>query len=72
MSAPILVTGAPGNVGTPLVLELLRRGVDVRVAAFHTAAARPKSPADVALVPFDFVDPATFGAFDGVEQCRRL
>lgn len=56
MSAPILVTGAPGNVGTPLVDELLRRGVDVRVAAFHTAAARSTLPPDVASVPFDFAD----------------
>ncbi len=67
MSAPVLVTGAPGNVGTPLVEELLRRGVDVRVAAFHTAAARSTLPADVALVPFDF---ATF-ARDHAATWRR-
>lgn len=29
----ILVTGAPGNVGTSLVSELLVRGAPVRVAA---------------------------------------
>ncbi len=72
MSAPIMVTGAPGNVGTPLVEELLRRGVDVRVAAFHTAAARSTLPADVELVPFDFADSGTFDAFDGVERMFLL
>lgn len=33
MTSPILASGAPGNVGTPLVEELLRLGAPVRIAA---------------------------------------
>jgi len=40
MTASILVTGAPGNVGTPLVAELLRLGAPVRVAAWDVATAQ--------------------------------
>ncbi|GGM08310.1 NAD(P)-dependent oxidoreductase [Deinococcus aerophilus] len=34
------VTGAPGNIGTPLVRELLRRGARVRVLARHPDRAQ--------------------------------
>jgi uncharacterized protein YbjT (DUF2867 family) len=40
MTPPILVTGAPGNVGTPLVRELIATGASVRVGAWHVRAAR--------------------------------
>ncbi len=41
MNGPVIgVTGAPGNTGTPLVHELLRRGVRVRVLARHPDRAR--------------------------------
>ncbi len=58
--ATILVTGATGNVGAPLVDELRRAG-----AAVRPASRRPSAPDGVA---FDFRDRATWGpAFDGVE-----
>lgn len=73
MTAPILVTGAPGNVGSPLVDELRRLGAPVRVAAFDVQAARDAFGTAVGVVPFDLMDPATFGrAFDGVERMFLL
>ena len=70
--SPILVTGAPGNVGTPLVRELLRLDAPVRIAARDVAAARAAFGDAVEVVPFDFTNPATFGAFDGVERMFLL
>ena len=72
MTAPILVTGAPGNVGTPLVRELLRLGAQVRVAARDVAAARTAFGDAVEVAPFDFADPATFGALDGATRMFLL
>ncbi|HYO42231.1 MAG TPA: NmrA family NAD(P)-binding protein [Candidatus Limnocylindrales bacterium] len=72
MTGPVLVTGAPGNVGTPLVLELLRLGASVRVAALDVAAARTVFGDEVEVVPFDFADPTTSGVFDGVERMFLL
>jgi uncharacterized protein YbjT (DUF2867 family) len=72
MSAPILVTGAPGNAGTPLVRELLGLGADVRAAARNPTAARSALGDAVEVVPFDMTDRATFGAFDGVERLFLL
>jgi uncharacterized protein YbjT (DUF2867 family) len=72
MSAPILVTGAPGNTGTPLVRELLALGAAVRVAARDPVAARSVFGEAVEVVRFDMTDAATFGVFDGVERMFLL
>lgn len=73
MTAPILVTGASGNVGTPLVPELLNLGAPVRVAARDVAVARARFGDTVEVVPFDFKRPETFGpAFAGVERMFLL
>ena len=72
MTRPVLVTGAPGNVGTPLVHELLRLGAQVRVAARDVVAARTVFGDAVEVVPFDFADPATVGAFDGATRMFLL
>ena len=69
---PVLVTGAPGNVGTPLVHELVGLGAPVRIAAWDVAAARTAFGDEVEVVPFDFTDPTTFGAFEGVERMFLL
>ncbi len=66
--APVLVTGATGNVGRYVVDGLQRAGAPVR------AAVRPASdatatpwPATVERVPFDWQDSSTWsGAFAGV------
>ena len=72
-SPPVLVTGAPGNVGTPLVAELLHLGARVRVAAWDAAAARAAFGGGVEVVPFDFERPETFAtAFAGVERMFLL
>ncbi len=73
MTAPILVTGAPGNVGTPLVQELLGLGAAVRVAAWDPDLARRDLGGAVEVVPFDFTRAETFGpAFAGVERMFLL
>jgi uncharacterized protein YbjT (DUF2867 family) len=73
MTAPVLVTGAPGNVGTPLVEELLQLGAKVRVAARDIGAARRAFGDAVEVVPFDLSKPETFGpAFAGVERMFLL
>lgn len=65
MASPLLVTGATGNVGAPLVDALVGAGVAVRTACRHPAGAT--SPL-VDPVRFDFTDPSTFdAAFAGVE-----
>lgn len=69
---PVLVTGAPGNVGTPLVRELLGLGASVRVAARDVDAAAATFGDAVEVVRFDFTDPATFTAFEGVERMFLL
>lgn len=51
----ILVTGATGNTGRPLVAKLLERGARVR------AASRRPDPGAAEAVRFDWYDPATFG-----------
>lgn len=72
MSGPVLVIGAPGNVGTPLVHELLRLGASVRIAARDVAKAEPAFGHGVEIVSFDLSDPATYGAFDGTERMFLL
>ncbi len=73
MTAPVLVTGAPGNVGTPLVEELLRLGADVRVAAWDVDVAGNAFGDAVEVVPFDFTRPESFGpAFRDVERVFLL
>lgn len=61
MISPILVTGATGNVGAPLVQLLRAAGATVRPATRGTT--------DPEGVRFDFADPATWdAAFEGVRS----
>lgn len=64
MAGKILVLGATGNVGGPLVQALLAKGETVR------AASRSGKPVGAAEgVMFDYADPATFGpAFADVDR----
>ena len=62
----VLVTGASGNVGAPLVEHLLKGGADVRVASRGEGA---RVPAGATAVRFDFEDPSTHApALEGVEK----
>lgn len=56
MTEPILVTGATGNTGVPVVAGLRDRGDAVR------AATRRPDPGDADAVRFDWFDPSTFAA----------
>ncbi len=65
----MVVTGATGNVGTPLVHRLHEAGVPVRAALRPGAGTAPAValpaaafPAAVHRVPFDWQDPATWEA----------
>lgn len=69
MTQPILVTGAPGNVGSEVVGQLIAAGHPVRIAAFNPEAARAHFGDSVEIVHFDFLKPETFAAtFHGIER----
>ena len=67
--APVLVTGASGNVGGELVRVLRARGVPVRAAGRATAKADRDEPG-LERVAFDFRDPTTFAA--AAEGCAAV
>lgn len=60
--APILVTGATGNVGAEVVRLLRDRGYDVRAAVRDPAGQRNALEDGVRYVAFDFAEPSTFAA----------
>lgn len=69
---PILVTGATGTIGAPLVRALLDAGATVRAASRHP---EPSGTAQERLehVRFDLTDPTTWSAaFTGVETMFLL
>lgn len=68
MTGKILVLGASGNVGRPLVEALLAKGEKVKAAS---RAGKPNSGAEG--VVFDYADRSTFSqAFDGVDRAYVL
>jgi uncharacterized protein YbjT (DUF2867 family) len=60
MGDSIVVTGATGNVGSAVVQELRTMGIPVRVAVRNPEMVRHSGNEGVDLVPFDFLNPATF------------
>lgn len=69
MTANILVTGAPGNVGSEVVHELQKLGIPFRVGVFDQNAARFDSSRYMELVPFDFTKPESYqDAFNGIKR----
>ena len=67
MTAPILVTGATGSVGSSVVDQLMAAGAPVRASARRPAAL--DLPDDVERVELDLVRPGTFGpALAGVRS----
>lgn len=68
MSGKIVVIGAAGNVGAPLVAELVKRGEKVKGAS-RSASARFPAPT----VRFDLADPSTLApALEGVDRIYAL
>lgn len=59
MTGPLLVTGATGTVGAPLVDALVREGATVRAAARHPG---PATEGGAEPVRFDFTDPSSYDA----------
>lgn len=69
MDSKILVTGAPGNVGTEVVKGLQAAGAPFRVGAWEVQSARKILGDDIEIVHFDFLKPETYEqAFGGVER----
>lgn len=69
MQAPILVTGASGNVGGEIVRLLSERGFAVRAADRRVAQTESERAPGVEAVAFDFSRPETFApALAGVER----
>jgi uncharacterized protein YbjT (DUF2867 family) len=69
MAPHILVTGAPGNVGTYVVKALQASGASLRIAAWDVEAARQAFGNAVEIVRFDFLDPATYAqTFAGIDR----
>jgi uncharacterized protein YbjT (DUF2867 family) len=69
MSQRILVTGAPGNVGTEVVIALKQMNADFRVAAFNAERAKQVLGDDIDIVHFDFLNSATYErTFKGIER----
>ena len=66
----ILVTGATGTVGTPLVADLRDSGALVRVASRTPETARDRFGDDVEYVEFDLARPETWGCT--LESVDRL
>lgn len=68
MADKVLVLGATGNVGAPLVTQLVAAGVPVKAAS-----RRATSVAGAEAVRFDFGDPSTFdAALSGVSRVYVL
>jgi len=66
MSTPlILVTGATGNVGAEVLKILVTAGARVLAAA---RSGDTKVPSGAEIVRFDFREPGTFSAFQGVQR----
>lgn len=69
MQPTILVTGAPGNVGTAVVQQLLAAGRTVRVAALDIEEPRRILGDGPEYVRFAFGDPSTYPpAFAGIRR----
>lgn len=60
MADKVLVIGATGNVGRPLVKNLRRFGIDLRVATRIPVPYAVSHP-ELDVVLFDFDDPSTYG-----------
>lgn len=68
MNTTILISGAPGNVGTEVVQALIGQA-NIRVAAYDIQRARARLGENVEIVHFDFLDSTTFEqTFDGVDR----
>ncbi|MDX3773656.1 SDR family oxidoreductase [Chromatiaceae bacterium AAb-1] len=64
MAGKVLVSGATGNVGKPLIRALLAKGEQVKAASRSGNAVEGAEG-----VVFDFANPATFGpAFEGIDR----
>jgi uncharacterized protein YbjT (DUF2867 family) len=69
MRARILITGAPGNVGTEVVRGLLKKDVAFRVGVFNITKDHFEPDEQLEVVPFDFLKPETHAAaFAGIKR----
>lgn len=69
-AAPVLVTGATGNVGRAVIHALRANGAAVRAAGTSIESVTRAFGGEVTPVRLDFRDPGTFGP--AVEGCRAV
>lgn len=68
-ASQILITGAPGNVGTEVVRNLQAVGILCRIGAYDVDSARRVFGGGVEITHFDFLKPETYAqAFDGIKR----
>ena len=69
MNSRMLITGAPGNVGSEVVRGLQAKGIPFRIGARDTDKARQSLGPTVEITQFDFLKPETYeAAFSGIER----
>ncbi|GAB1422392.1 SDR family oxidoreductase [Anaerolineales bacterium] len=69
MNEKVLVTGAPGNIGTEVVYALRALKADYRIAAFDTELAKKVFGGAEDIVQFDFLKPETYQqTFEGIDR----
>ncbi|MBI1281756.1 MAG: NAD(P)H-binding protein [Anaerolineaceae bacterium] len=69
MNAQILITGAPGNVGSEVVRALQAKGIPFRVGARDTYKARQLLGNNIEITRFDFLDLETYSpSFAGIDR----
>lgn len=69
MTAQILITGAPGNVGSEVVCALQQTEVPFRIGAFNPEKAQRVFGKDAEIVKFDFLKSETYAqAFEGIDR----
>jgi len=65
---PTLVTGALGNVGCEVVVDLIAAGAPVRAADLDETAVRDRFGDEVDAAALSFTDASTWSAFEGVQR----
>lgn len=73
MNPKVLVTGAPGNIGSEVVAALQKQEIPLRIGAYDVEAAAHLFGDKNEIVHFDFLQPTTYvETFRGIERLFLL